>query len=166
MPAGLTRAGTSLAGVESLARSAAVGIAAPYLAVLFDPKTRQFNPAISVHPVDQAVAIALGIALGSCTSAPKIGLRKPLLRNATGQAGASNPPGGASLQRRSYDAVTAALSTMLANKDVLLVGVEPQQDPSVPGRLILAVTYKNLRLTSLSSPLGNSQTVLTNPPGG
>jgi hypothetical protein len=44
--------------------------------------------------------------------------------------------------------------------------VEPQQDPSVPGRLILAVTYKNLRLTSLSNPLGNSQTVLTNPTGG
>lgn len=158
--AGLTRAGFSLAGQESLVTSKSVGLTAPLLAVLYDPKTRQFNPNIAMDPVDQAVAIALGVALGSCTSAPKVGLKKPLMRNPGGQQ-----PGGQSLQRRCYDAVALALKSILARKDITIVAVEPIQDLSVPGRLIVAVTYHNNRLNSLSGVLPPT-TVLTNPPGG
>lgn len=159
--AGLTRAGTQLAGAESLSSSAAIGLAAPFLAVLYDPRTRAFNTAISMHPVDQAVAIALGVKLGSCTSAPKVGLAKPSMRNPGGQGA-----GGQSLQRRCYNAVVTALAALLASKDIVLVAVEPQLDPNATGRLLLAVTYKNLRLASLSNPQLGSQTVLTNAPGG
>jgi len=83
------------------------------------------------------------------------------MRNPGGQGA-----GGQSLQRRCYNAVVTALAALLASKDIVLVAVEPQLDPNATGRLLLAVTYKNLRLASLSNPQLGSQTVLTNAPGG
>jgi hypothetical protein len=144
--AGLSLAGTQLAGAESLPDLSPPVKRTVLAAILYDPQTKRFDPNTSMHPVDQFVTLALTTAFGSLKSVPKQGLVKPSLRT----------PGG-SLNRRSLDAVRVALKAAIDAGDIELVAVEPIVDASSSGRLILAVTYKNLRINT-------TPTVYTNAP--
>jgi hypothetical protein len=110
-------------------------------AAFFDPATRE-NPTdargrvIPVHPVDQAVALALSFERGKLASTPDVGhgLRK-LPR--------ANDAVFASMAR---DDVARALATLVGRGDVTLLGVELA--PTSPGQKARAaiVRYRNNRL--------------------
>jgi phage baseplate assembly protein W len=86
-----------------------------------------------VHPVDQQVALALFIELGSIPSAPEIGskLRTVLSRTDPQQA-----------YQTALDEVNRALALLYAQKAITLLSFA--LDQSTPGRSILAIGYTNL----------------------
>lgn len=144
--AGLSLAGTQLAGAEALPGPSAPTKRTTFAAISYDPATRTFNPNVAMHPVDQAVNLALTVAFGALKSVPTAGITKVSLRAP-----------GSTLNRRALDAVRVALKRQLDAGDITLVSVVPVTDPSTAGRLILAVTYRNLRTNT-------TPTVYTNAP--
>lgn len=144
--AGLTLAGTQLAGAEALPALSAPVKRTAITAILYTPSTRAFSPNVAMHPVDQAVSIALTVALGALKSVPGQGIAKVSLRAPA-----------ATLNRRALDAVRAAIKRQLDAGDIQLLSVEPIIDSSSSGRLILAVSYRNLRTNT-------TPTVYTNAP--
>ena len=89
---------------------------------------------VAVHPVDQAVALALHIPLGSIQSAPGTGIDYAKLKRASRLA----------LQQTVNDVVQVALATLISEGDIKLIG-----SPLIPGsggKPFFYVDYVNLRL--------------------
>lgn len=110
---------------------------APPPALYFDPESGRFlldegGALRALHPVDHAVAIAMGVELGALPSSPTVGnrLRKLLAR----------APRNARQTTATY-AVREALSRLLERGDIALLGVEVD----VRKRDIVTVRYANLR---------------------
>lgn len=89
---------------------------------------------VGVHPVDQAVALALGIAIGTVAAVPNLGLDIARLKRTRREA----------MQNAVNDVVRAALQSLIAAGDVQLLG-SPLAENSA-GRPWFYVDYINLRL--------------------
>lgn len=107
----------------------------------FDPHTRDFpldeNGEIEgVHPVDQAVAMALGIVLAGASPAPAAGLDIERIKTAS----------RAALQSTITDAVKVALADLISRADIAFIAAPLV--PTANGRPFFEVVYTNLRLPS------------------
>lgn len=117
----------------------------------YDPATRD-NPGddagalLSVHPVDQSVAMALHVPRGSIKSAPLTGIDYARLKRTRHEA----------MQDAVNDVVRQALATLISRGDITLLG-SPLM-PDAAGRPFFFVDYVNLRLPS-SSPRTGQATV-------
>lgn len=140
MGAGDYAAGDSPAGFDAVLPPSPRTTLAPVSAAFFDPSVRDFpldanGRVVSVHPVDQAVALALSVDTGAIGSVPELGhdLRRI--------------PRGTPTTLTSYarDAVARALKALVDRGDVTVVEVTA----SVPfrGGLFVSVSYRNNRLS-------------------
>lgn len=87
---------------------------------------------LGVHPVDQEVALALGVARGTLGSAPDQGHSLGELEY-----------GARDLEAQVQQRVEQALAVLLARGDVLLVSVVTTL---IEGGFVVDATYQNLRL--------------------
>ena len=136
--AGSTPAGAFPAGYDPGVVSAAAAGAIP-LAALFQLSTADFpvdadGRFLSVHPVDQWVALQLSTRQGTLYSVPDAGHR---LRSVTRLSAAK----ALSL---ATDIVRQALADAVARGDIRIDRIEV--DTSHRGVLLVAVTYTNLRI--------------------
>ena len=90
----------------------------------------------AIHPVDQAVALALGIRLGGIASAAQTGLDVERLRRAS----------RATLAITVRYVVAEALATLIGEGDIQFLGAP--LTPDANGRPFFFVDYRNLRLPS------------------
>lgn len=108
------------------------------IATYYDPEARAFPLVAGVlaalHPVDQAVALRLGIALGTVTAMPNLGLDQRRLRRTLPEQ----------MQDTVNDEVRLRLSDLIANEDITLLG-SPLM-PDAEGRPFFFVDYVNRRL--------------------
>jgi hypothetical protein len=109
------------------------------VAAQFDPDTRQFvinvdGELVPIHPVDQEVAIRLGVGLGTIAAASGVGLNLARLRRTS----------AAAMQLTVNDEVSFALADLIRNGDIQLLG-SPLM-PDARGRPFFYVDYRNLRL--------------------
>lgn len=149
MGAGDYGAGLGGAGFDPvLPASSPITDAAPPLAVYFDLATKTYlsnadGTLKGMHPVDQRVVLALGIEAGSLTGVPSQGHR---FRSRLSRV----PP--ATIPRIALDETRLALKNLLLAKDILLLAVET--DTTVRGRVLIAVTYVNMRdpATNIRNP--------------
>lgn len=140
MGVGAFGAGEGPAGFDPVP-SAAPFITVTLTAPEYDPATRD-NPGdesgalLSVHPVDQSVAMALHIPLGSIKSAPGTGIDYARLKRTS----------RAVMQDAVNDVVKNALSALIARGDIALL--RSPLMPDAAGRPFFFVDYVNLRLPS------------------
>ena len=85
----------------------------------------------SLHPIDQAVALALTVERGKVAGSPALGLDRAALRFAHGARAAAI----------ARDAVRRALAALLADRRIDILSVDV--DVTTPGQLRMAVTYRN-----------------------
>ncbi len=142
--AGTSGAGFGPAGFEPLPTSGSVVSSAP-AALLFDPNTRDFRKGadgrfVAVHPVDQEVALALGLVERDVGSASSLGNRLRRIARA----------GGPSLQAGVEDIVRLALKR-LTDRDAITVREIVVQSPT-RGMILVAVSYENLALQPPRAP--------------
>ncbi len=138
-----TGAGTSPAGEEPCgeyvlpAATAARIVSAP-ASLYFDGATAS-NPLdangryLSLHPVDQAVALALIVRQGTISSAPNVGAKFRTIKKIVGNTTAV-----------ADDYARQALATLLAAKSISIRSIEVEAFPKTGG-LAIAVNYVNLR---------------------
>lgn len=141
MGAGNWPAGTIIAGGDVFVSSPAVPPRTA--AAQYNPQTRTIVVKADgsvgvVHFVDQQVAYALSIPLGSIRSAPGIGIDVESIRKAT----------KANLQRVVEDAVGRALGSLLALKSISLGKVSAVWRSGAPS---WSVDYRNLVVASAVS---------------
>jgi hypothetical protein len=147
MAAGMYPAGAGPAGHPPVAPMSDRTPVRRVAAALFDPVTHD-NPTdelgrvIEVHPVDQAVAIALSSERGRLTSTPDIGNR---LR---GLPRADDP----TFANAARDDVARTLATLIGRGDVTLLGVDVSPAARETKSREIIVRYQNNRL-----PLGAPQ---------
>jgi hypothetical protein len=140
----MTRAGTTPAGVESITIPARVTAVLP-AAILFDLSTRTFplnadGTFKAIHPVDQQVALALGIQQGAIGSYTKLGNKLRAIKRG----------GGPQLISQVQDAVRQAVAAIVARNDILVT--EVAVFTPVRGQITLSFTYVNLRLSPTALP--------------
>jgi len=138
MPAGSFGAGVGPAGADPSPVSAPT-TARPTRALRYDLATRRFvedgtGAFVDVHPVDQKVAFLLGTEQGSLPSTPTLGQRYRARVNGV------DPK---QIPAVVTDETRLALAALLAAGDIDLLDV--QTDARVRGRVLIAVTYVNLR---------------------
>jgi hypothetical protein len=140
MGAGDYEAGSGPAGSDPVV-STGPSIAKRYPVPIFDPATKDFTlnsdgQYASTHPVDQAVALALGIQLGKVTSDVALGNSLKEIVKA----------GAPTLQSNVETRIRVALKTLLDAGDIELgtITVETAQF----GGFAVAVPYRNLRVLS------------------
>lgn len=133
-------AGQGPAGAQSVAPYSAPGKTTQANAVFWDLRTkavlRNANGEIrSMHWVDQAVALALGVTQGTHHSDSKLGNRLRLIpRNSADK-----------LQTAAEDEVNRCLSDLVDRGDIVVLKIDT--NAQVRGRLIVEVSYINRRLT-------------------
>ncbi len=140
----MTGSGTYASGTGSAGFDPVGTVSAPPLtqnapkALKFNPATRDFDITEGVyaalHPVDQRVALALTIELGSIPSAPNVGHTLRRMRRSS----------GATVEADAKDRVRQALKTLLDAEDIAIDRIEV--DAETRGRVIVVVYYVNLRL--------------------
>jgi hypothetical protein len=138
MPAGSSPAGTGVAGhdpvpPDPLRSSPRAG------ALYFELFERVFpfadeGDAILTHPVDQAVALAVGIHLGSVAAAPNLGVDFQRLKRTS----------AAAMQSAVTDVVRTALRALIDAGDIAFLGAPLM--PEARGRPWFFVDYTNLRI--------------------
>lgn len=142
MGAGTYRAGIGLAGANPLATVGVQSTTGPQRAAKYDPFTKTFpldanGNFIDVHPVDQGVAMALGISVGKLRSAPTTGHGLLALPRASPSKSKSDVTA----------AVNEALAPWVARGDIAIVSIDSDTpNPNINGTTIVAVSYHNLRL--------------------
>lgn len=144
--AGSFPAGVGLAGADPVADPSLRSTSTPPAATLFDLTSRSFpvdeqGRLRAIHPVDQGVALALGVGQGGIANVPELGHRLRRIRSG------ARP----SLQREVEDFVRLALRVWLERSDIALLAVVARTHTAVRGRVEIFVTYRNLRLRP-SSP--------------
>lgn len=146
MPAGSWPAGSVIAGGDVFVRSPAVPprqASAKYNATSKTAVVLSDGSIAVVHYVDQQVALALGVELGTIPSAPTIGIDLSRVRRAT----------KATFQRTVEDAVKGALGFLLATKSIRIDSIVTTWSPV--GRSSWVVNYTNLVV-----PSGRSRPIL------
>ena len=142
MGAGEFDGGLGLAGEDPLPELTAARNVTPPAALWFDGATADFllDPAnglyLSLHPVDQQVALALCIRQNTLGSAPEVGNLLRTIRKL-----------GATTAAAADTMVRNALSSLILNHDIDLRKVEVQTR-TPQGQLLVAVSYHNLRRDS------------------
>lgn len=141
MGAGSHRAGIGPAGASPITSNLSLPNQGQR-AALFDPLSKTFplgddGKHIDVHPVDQAMALALCLTAGSIKSAPKTGHTLRQIKRAEGDT----------VQREAEDRVRLATADLVARGDVELLKITVASDPIPNGRLLVDVSYRNLRLS-------------------
>lgn len=137
--AGSSSAGSGPAGFDPIATSTGPLALAAAQAWFYDPELRDFTiddagDALAVHPVDQAVAMASTVALGSLASAPDTGCDFDAIKSAPRR----------NQQATVTDKVSLALAAFVDGGDIEFFGAPIVQQG--PGRLLWAIEYANLRL--------------------
>lgn len=135
--AGTFRAGHAPAGVGIPVQTGAPPPRSPFAAPCYDLASRQVlqnadGSFQSIHPVDLKARLALGVLLGTISSAPTVGCDW------------SAPRQTSTAPKELENDVNVALASLIQNGDVKLVAVSIDQ--SVPGRTLRLVDYLNLRL--------------------
>ncbi len=138
MPAGSSPAGAGPAGFDPTVTSPPSDPATTR-ALRFDLATRRFvedgtGGFVDVHPVDQKVALLLGTEQGSLPSTPTLGQR---YRKRVNGIDPKKIPAVV------LDETRVTLAPLIAAGDIVLLDV--QTDASIRGRVVIAVTYRNLR---------------------
>lgn len=130
-------AGVGPAGHDPIVPSAAE-VRPAIVAAFFDPETRTFpfvdGSPVPVHPVDQEVAIRVGVPLGSIAACPSVGLAYSRFRRAAPER----------MQATATDAVRNALAEPVRTGDVEFLGAP--LDDGAEGRPLFSTNYRNLRL--------------------
>jgi len=141
MGAGDFPAGIGPAGFDPAAAYQALAPAQPPLAAQFDPSSKTFvflkdgtGRLAAIHPVDQAVTLALCSSQGTIASVPDLGTTFDRLKRGS----------VASIQRECEMIVDRALDRLITANDIELRSVEVTRP--IPGRVLVVVTYYNLRL--------------------
>lgn len=103
----------------------------------YDPTVRGFKvdtngDLVSVHPVIQEAAFALGVELGSIPATPRLGLDRRRILKARRE----------DVQRTAEDAVSVALKRLLDRGDIAVVRVVTERQY---GRVAMDVEIVNLR---------------------
>lgn len=134
MPAGLYPAGVGPAGHAPVADPETLSVGTTPAATRYDGAERGYRLDTdghweAIHPVDQEVALACLIPLGTVRSARTVGHTFRAL-----------VPGSPSLRADALDRARQALGRLLARGDVVLDGVDVQDAP-----LVVSVRYRNLR---------------------
>jgi len=139
-------AGTGPGGFSPIAPASPKRTSIPPRALRYNPQTRDFTTTEglfdAVHPVDQAVVLALTIEQGSIKSVPTLGIPLSTIRRA----------GGPTLDTLVRDCVNAALKDLLDAKKVEVIRLDT--DTVIRGQIKIAVTYRNL----VSRRIGTVQT--------
>lgn len=143
MPAGITPAGDSPVSFSPKAILPAID---GKQVALFDMATRSFprdeNGVLrTIHWVDQAVALALGVTNGKFTAQPSLGNRMRYIRR--------NSP--ARLQAEVEDAVRIALKSLHDRQDILVTRIDVSQP--VRSQTLVVVWYVNLRLETKTNQI-------------
>lgn len=147
MPAGTTYAGAGPAGADPVgALSAPAILIQTSNAALWDVATKSvLVDATSglvkrIHWVDQAVALALGIPIGSLSSQPTLGHTLRLIKRGDGPT----------LKAEVDDAVRLALKTLLDAGDIVVISVVTTTP--IRSQIVVAVSYMNMRLPGAKFP--------------
>lgn len=143
MSAGTTYAGAGPAGADPVGASSPTAVMVQSSnPALWDLATKQClrdasGLLLRIHWVDQAVALALGIRVGSIASLPEMGHKLRQIKRAI--------PGQA-LQNQVEDYVNLALRALVDRQDIFVVRIVA----SVPvqSQIVIAISYMNLRLPS------------------
>jgi hypothetical protein len=143
MPAGSFGAGVGPAGYDPSAASPASDVV-PTRALRYDLATRTFvedgaGGFVSSDPIDQKVALLLGTEQGTVASVPALGQRYRERVNGV------DPRQIAAIV---VDETRIVLADLIAAGDIELLDV--QTDASVRTRVLIAVTYRNLRSGTLN----------------
>ena len=117
---------------------------------LFDPAVKGFpfdsdGNAKLAHPVDQAVALAVGVPLGTIAWAPSTGIDLQAIRRA---------PPNALATTITYE-VRRALATLIAAEDITFISAPLRRDANE--RPFFDVNYVNRRRPQTSSPQVTTQ---------
>lgn len=152
MPAGSYAAGSGFAGADPVAAwSDPPKVIQTSNAALWDLSTRTVSRDEAtglvkrIHWVDQAVALALGVPLGSLPSSPNLGHRLRLIKRAAGPQ----------LEAQVVDAVNLALADLLERRDISLISIVV--NTTTRSQIVVAVSYVNLRLNPRSNQ--NTETI-------
>ena len=135
--------GSGLAGFDDAPAIERISPTKPK-AILFDPSNRSFpmlddGQFASIHPVDQAVGIILGVFQTSLRPTVTTGLDRQRIRHAP----------RAALANTIADEVKRALSDLIIAGDIDLIGTPLASNAN--GRPLFFVDYRNLRLNSNDS---------------
>ncbi len=138
MGAGDDPAGDGLAGEDALVSSGPPRSVTPPVALRFDGATADYpldseGRYVSIHPVDQRVALALIPRLGTVASVPELGNGLRSIRKIT----RATPN-----EARSH--VDRALASLIRAGDIRLLSVAVETHPRT-GAILCAVSYTNLR---------------------
>lgn len=136
--AGAYGAGIGPAGFDPIADPTAPRAVVAPAAILFQLNGRDFpldanGLHTSIHPVDQVVAIAVGVSLGMIGTSPSAGNR---LRRIT-------HVGAPSTRRAVVDAIRLALADKVSAGDISIDGID--YEAKAFGGFKVALRYKNLR---------------------
>jgi hypothetical protein len=139
MPAGSYGAGFGGAGFDPIVVSDST-LGAPTRALRYDLATRRFvedgtGGFVDVHPIDQKVAFLLGTEQGSLPSVPTLGQRYRARVNGIDPR---------LIPAVVLDETRLVLAPLLAAQDIELLDVQTDA-ASFRGRVVIAVTYRNLR---------------------
>jgi hypothetical protein len=148
MPAGFYSAGTGFSGADPVAAfSLPPKVLRTTNAALWDLSTKtvlrdEATGLIKrIHWVDQAVALALGVQLGSVPSDPGLGHRLREIKRSS----------EAKLKTACIDAVNQALSALIERNDIAVFAIAV--NASVRSQIAVAVSYANLH----TNPSRNKQ---------
>jgi hypothetical protein len=139
MPAGSYGAGSGGAGFDPLFVSDST-LGAPTRALRYDLATRRFvedgaGGFVDIHPVDQKVALLLGTEQGSLPSVATMGQRYRARVNGIDPR---------LIPAVVLDETRVTLAALLTAQDIELLDVKTDA-ASFRGRVVIAVTYRNLR---------------------
>jgi hypothetical protein len=137
MPAGTFPAGIGPCGLDPLPDPLPARDVSPPVALRFDGATQDFpldanGRYLSIHPVDQQVALALLIGLGTLPSVPTVGAAFRQITRITNAT-----------ETQAANMARAALAKLVAAKEVQIVTIDVEV--RLPqGSTSIAVTYLNL----------------------
>ena len=136
-------AGYGPAGYDPVVPPDAPRVVRPPTAMLFDGQTRDFPLDENgfyreVHPVDQEVELALCVSRGAIASVPGIGNKLRTIQRVR----------AAVAETLCQNFINEALADLIKAKSIEIQSIVI--DTIVPGRLLYAVSYRNLDLAFLS----------------
>ncbi len=137
MGAGMFPAGSGPSGLDPLAPPSPPRSVTPPAALYFDGQTQGFpldaqGHYVGIHPVDQAVALALIVRLGTLGSVPGLGAGFRNIRKITTSTGT-----------QATDMARIALASIVQAGDIMILDI--QVETRRTGAVLIAVSYKNLR---------------------
>lgn len=138
MGAGNFPAGAGPAGLDPLPPPSPPRDVSPPAALYFDGRTQGFpldaqGRYVGIHPVDQAVALALIVRLGTLGAVPEQGAAFRDIRKITPSTGT-----------QATDMARIALAAIVQRGDITILDIQVETRRTM-GAVLIAVSYKNLR---------------------